>query len=196
MSVIQSPASAPTTYRPWWRPLPRWLVSFVGFPLGGFTAIVLTGPVDGLGPALVGGLVTGGVLGAVQAWAMGTARPSVLGWVVATAVGLMTGLGLGSWLVDYQTGLGHLVVQGLVCGAFVGLAQAPVLLPRLGAIALLWPVYLGAVWAIGWAVTTSLGISVKDQFTVFGSGGAVVATLLTAVLPALLHHSHSVRNAR
>jgi hypothetical protein len=165
------------------------MVSFVGFPLGGLAAIVLTGPVDGLAAALGGGLVTGAVLGAAQAWALGDAGPRPAAWVIATAGGLMTGLALGVSLVDYRTGLGDLVVQGAVCGAVVGLAQAAVLLPRLGPVALWWPVVLAGIWAVGWAVSTSIGIDVGEQFTTFGSSGALVVTLLTAILPVLLRRS-------
>jgi hypothetical protein len=38
-------------------------------------------------------------------------------------------------------------------------------------------------------VTTSIGVQVDDQFSVFGSAGAVVATVLTAVLPLVLHRA-------
>ncbi len=167
----------------------RWMVSFAGFPLGGVAAIALTGPVDNLSAALAGGLATGAVLGALQAWAMGDARPNPLAWIVATAVGLMAGLGLGASLVDFETNLGALMLQGAVCGAFVGAAQAGVLLPRVGPVALAWPLALAAIWAAGWAITTSIGVQVDEQFTVFGSAGAVVVTALTAVLPLLLNRT-------
>ena len=179
----------PTTRGAWRRSVLRWMVSFVGFPLGGLAAIILTGPVDGLTAALGGGLVTGAFLGAAQAWALGDLGPRPMAWVAATAGGLMTGLALGVSLVDYRTGLGDLVVQGAVCGAVVGLAQAAVLLPRLGRVALWWPVALAGIWAAGWATSTSIGIDVGEQFTTFGSSGAIVVTLLTAALPVLLGRS-------
>jgi hypothetical protein len=173
----------------------RWLVSFAGFPLGGAAAIILTGPVDSLGASLGGGLVTGAVLGGFQSWALGRDRPRPTAWVVVSAVGLMVGLGLGATLVDYRTGLGDLVLQGAVCGAVLGAAQAAVLMPRVGAFALLWPVALSGIWAAGWAVSTSIGIQVDEQFTVFGSSGAAVVTLLTAGLPLHLNRlDHSQRS--
>ena len=190
--------AAPTTAsRPGWqRIVLRWMVSFAGFPLGGFASIILTGPVNDLPAALAGGLITGTVLGAVQVWAMGAARPRPMAWVLATAVGLMAGLGLGAALVDYQTDIGALALQGAVCGAFVGAAQGVVLMPRLGSMAFAWPVALSGIWALGWSITTAAGIKVEDQFTVFGSAGAIVATLLTAVLPILLNrHIHTEKSA-
>jgi hypothetical protein len=50
-----------------------------------------------------------------------------------------------------------------------------------------WPPALAAIWAIGWAVTTFIGVHVDLQFTVFGSAGAIVVTALTAVLPLTLN---------
>jgi len=172
------------------RTVGRWMVSFAGYPLGGYAAYLLIGAVDGPGPALAGGLLTGAILGAVQAWALGNGAPRPLAWILATALGLMAGVAAGAALVDYRTDLGSLVIQGAVGGAMVGIAQAAVLVPRLGALALVWPLYLSGVFAVGWAVTTSAGIDVDQQFTIFGSSGALVATLLTVVLPLVLGIRH------
>lgn len=166
------------------------MVSLAGYPLGGYAAFLLTGRVDSPGPALAGGLLTGAILGAIQVWAMGQARPRPLAWILATALGLMAGVASGASLVDYQTDLGALVVQGAVGGALVGLAQAVVLVPRLGALAFGWPLLLSGAFAIGWAVTTSAGIDVDRQYTIFGSSGALVATALTVVLPLVLNGRH------
>jgi len=167
----------------------RWMVTFAGFPIGGYLSYLVTGRVDSLLPALLGGLVTGAVLGAVQAWGLGRNRPPVVSWIVATALGLMVGLGLGSALVDHDTSLSALVTQGAVTGLVVGLAQGIVLLPRLGRLAIAWPAFLAVAWAAGWAVTTSIGIDVDQQFTVFGSGGALTVAALTLVLPYALNRT-------
>ncbi len=165
------------------RVIGRWLISFAGYPLGGYAAYLLTGRVDSPGPAIAGGLLTGAILGAIQAWAMGQASPRPRVWIVATALGMAAGEAAGAELVDYQTELASLVVQGVVGGAVVGIAQAVVLIPRLGALAFAWPFFLSGTFAIGWAVTTAAGIDVDQQFTIFGSSGALVAALLTAALP-------------
>ncbi len=181
-------ALAPTTAT---RPSPqrrlgRWMISFAGFPLGGAAAILTVGPVHSVSSAVAGGLLTGAVLGAVQGWAMRADRWLLLAWTLATAVGLAGGLAVGAMLVDFGTGLDDLVVQGAVSGFVVGAAQAATLLRRTGPLTLFWPVWLAAVWAAGWAVSTSIGIQVGDQFTVFGSSGAITATLLTARLPGVV----------
>ncbi len=182
LSIAPSRTAPPSTLRT----VARWLVSFVGYPLGGFAALLLSGPVDSLAPAIVGGLLTGTVLGAAQALAM---RFDLVTWVLATAAGLAAGLAVGASVVDFRTGLGDLVLQGAISGLGVGSAQSFVLVRRIGAVALLWPGYLAVTWSIGWAVTTSAGIQVEDQFTVFGAAGAVTVAFLTAVLPVLLTRS-------
>jgi hypothetical protein len=164
----------------------RWMATFVGFPLGGLTAMLVVGPVDGLAAATLGGALTGAVLGAVQAWGRRLGRRDALAWTGATTLGLAVGLAAGASVVGFDTDLGHLVVQGLVTGGLVGLLQG-VLLVRSGfALGLAWPAYVAAAWAVGWAVTTLVGVRVEDQFTVFGSAGAITVTALTSVLSLVI----------
>jgi hypothetical protein len=188
-STVRPAAEAPTTGRT----IARWAVSFVGFPLGGLAAMTLVGPVGSAASALAGGLLTGAVLGAAQGWALRAKGRSLAAWSAATAVGLGAGLVVGAAAVSYGTGLGDLVVQGAVSGAAVGIAQAVLLRRRLGALALAWPAYLAVVWAIGWTITTSIGVEVDERFTVFGSSGAVVVAILTSVLPLVLARREAVR---
>jgi hypothetical protein len=167
------------------------MATFLGFPLAGL-ATLITGPVDTLAAALAGGLLTGAVLGAVQVWGLGDNRPPTASWIVATAVGLMSGLTLGASAVGFATNLGALVLQGALSGLLVGAAQGLVLIPRLGLLALVWPPALSVIWSAGWAVTTLAGIDVEQQFTVFGSSGALLVTSLTAALPLALNHTAEV----
>lgn len=184
MPTLTAPATAarPSTGRT----LARWLVSFAGFPLGGLAAMLLVGPVDGTLAAATGGLVTGAVLGTVQGLALRLDRRALLGWALATATGLSAGLTVGASAVGFRTGLTDLAGQGALSGLAVGLAQAAVLVRRTGPVAFAWPAYLAAAWAAGWFVTTSIGVQVEEQFTVFGAAGAVTVTALTAVLPVVL----------
>jgi hypothetical protein len=167
----------------------RWMVSFLGFPLGGFTALLIVGGVDNLVDALIGGLITGAILGAVQSWGLGRSGPPARTWIAATAVGVMLGFGIGSAVVGYRTDLSSLIVQGAITGLVVGGAQALVLWQRLGRLVLVWPPVLVVSWALGWLVTTVAGIAVDQQFIVFGSSGALVVTALTVVLPLTLRRN-------
>ena len=165
----------------------RWTAGFVGFPLGGLAAELTFGPVDGLVPAVLGGGLTGAVLGLVQHLAVARAdAPPALRWAPATAAGLAVGLAAGSAAVDYGTGTGALAVQGAICGLAVGFAQVMVLARRLGALVWAWPGVLSATWALGWVVTATIGVDVEAQYTVFGSSGAIVVAALTSILPLAL----------
>jgi hypothetical protein len=164
----------------------RWLPTFLGFPAGGLAAELIAGHVDGAGPALAGGAITGAVLGVVQ-W-LGIRRSGISPelWVLATAAGFAAGLGTGAAAVDYGTSTGSLALQGAICGAAVGVAQAVVIGRRLGRWALAWPALVAATWALGWTITSSAGVDVEEQYTVFGSTGAIVVAALTSVLPVAL----------
>ena len=184
------------THRPLARPsrlglTVRWIVTFAGFPAGGFTAMLIVGRIDSVTAALAGGLITGLILGAAQAWGLGRLGPGAVRWIAATAAGLTAGLAIGAALVGFGTSLAALAVQGAVCGLVLGAAQAVVLRRDLGRIAFAWPAALAAIWALGWAVTYAAGIAVDEQFTVFGSSGAVVVTALTIVLPLALSANRS-----
>ena len=164
----------------------RWLPTFLGFPLGGVAAELVVGPIDGLVPALLGGAITGLVLGAVQSWGFGWTGRRAYGWIAATAAGVSAGLALGSALVGYDTTLGDLVLQSAICGLAVATAQTILLRRELGRLAYLWAPALSVLWGIGWAITTSIGVDVESQDSIFGSSGALVVTAATAILPVLL----------
>jgi hypothetical protein len=171
------------------RAVARWMLSFLGIPVAGYAGWLVSGHVDSVRAALLGALITGVTLGAIQAWALGRNRPPVMGWIAATTVGLMLGLGVGAAVVGYETSLSALLVQGAFSGLAVGLAQAVVLLRRLGVVALAWPPALAAIWTAGWATTTASGIDVDQQFVIFGASGAIVVTALTLVLPLALNRT-------
>ncbi|MFC5831792.1 hypothetical protein [Nonomuraea insulae] len=189
MRNLQITPATNRTQIPSRRAATRWMATFLGIPLAGYAGWLVSGPVDSAGAALLSGAITGAALGAVQAWGLGRNRPSAAAWIAATTLGLMAGLGIGATMVDYDTSLTALVVQGAISGLAVGLAQALVLLPRLGVVALAWPPALAAIWAAGWAVSTAIGVDVDQQFVIYGASGALVVTALTLVLPLALNRT-------
>lgn len=163
-----------------------WLPTFAGFPLGGYAAHLLVGPVDSLAPAVAGGAITGAIVGCVQWLGMRRFGPSPVPWIAATAGGLAVGLAAGAAAVGYGTDTGALAVQGAICGLAVGAAEAAFLRGCLGRLAWAWPPVLAGLWALGWTVTASAGIDVESQYTVFGSSGALVVAAGTSVLAVVL----------
>ena len=156
-------------------------LALIAFPLAGYAGWGVSGHIDDIGPALIGGAITGAGIGSVQ-WlflrkdlAMGVA------WIPATGVALAAGLAVGSAVVGYETTPSQLALQGAISGAAVGIAQGILLRGRFS----LWHVWMVAMpvmFAIGWVTTESAGIDVADQFTVFGASGSVVFGLLSGLL--------------
>jgi hypothetical protein len=157
----------------------------VAFPIAGYIGWKVGGRVDAVGAALVGGALTGAGLSAVQWWAADGALGRPVAWIGASAVGYAVGLAAGAALVGYGTDLASLALMGLVSGAMLGGAQGLVL-AREGRrdLALPWAVAMPVLFALGWCASTGIGISVDDQFTVFGAAGAILFTLLSGLLLA------------
>ena len=179
MTATTRPTIGPSVserIRPWW----LWIVTALAFPPAGYIAHEVVGRVDGVGAALLSGVITGALIGLAQ-WALLRGRGASPRWIVATAAGFGIGLAAGAALVGYETSLGALVAMGAVCGVAIGLAQVASFAP-LRRHAAAWTLATGALWAIGWAVTTGAGIKVEDQWPVFGISGALVVVLVQSVL--------------
>ena len=163
----------------------RWVAVALGIPLVGLIAWTVGGRVDALDAALVGGVLTGAGLGAVEWWAAKGALGKAPAWISASAAGYAGGLAGGAALVGYETDLGALVVMGLISGAVLGAAQGLVL-ARQGrrGLALPWALAMPVLFALGWCASTGIGVSVDEQFTVFGAAGAVVFMLLSGLVLA------------
>lgn len=164
-----------------------WTAGFLTFPLAGLAGTAVAGRVVDPVAALLGGTVTGLVIGAGQALAArGTLDPRR--WVPATGAGVGLGLLLGAGVVGYRTSLPDLALMGVLTGAVLGPAQAWALPPGTRA-RWTWVAAMPVLWAAGWTATTLAGVTVDQQFTVFGAVGALTFSalsglLLLAVLPA------------
>jgi hypothetical protein len=169
------------------RPFPgwRWAAVALAFPIAGLIGWTVGGRVDAAGAALIGGALTGAGLGAVQWWAANGALGRAAAWIGASAAGYAVGLAAGAALVGYDTELGDLAAMGAVSGFMLGAAQGLALAAQdRKRLAIAWATAMPVLLALGWTVTTAGGISVEDQFTVFGAYGAVVFTLLSGLLLA------------
>jgi energy-converting hydrogenase Eha subunit A len=162
------------------RTLLLWMLSFLAIPIAGYLGTFLVGRVDNFSSALLGGALVGAIVGFAQALAS-RRRLNRLSWTVSTALGTSVGVALGTLAVSYRTSLAALIVAGLITGAVVGLAQA-LALPRMTAgLRWLWVPVTTILWALAWAVTTLAGVTVEEQFIVFGASGAFVYSLLAGL---------------
>lgn len=155
-----------------------WTAGFVTFPIAGLAGGTAVGAVDGPVAALVGGLVTGVVVGIGQSLA---GRLDPRRWVPATAAGMGAGLLLGASAVGYGTSLGQLAAMGALTGVPLGVAQA-LALPAGTRRRWTWATAMPALWALGWTVTTLIGVDVEAQYTIFGTAGAITFSALSGLL--------------
>jgi hypothetical protein len=161
----------------------------VGFPIGGLAANLIVGKIDSAAAAIAGGLIAGGIIGAAQWLALRPLVPWL--WVVGTSVGMSVGLAAGAALVDYGISRGDLALMGAITGLGVGGLQALLLAPRVSG-AVWWAALNPAAWALAWLVTSFVITgSVKEHYTNFGAGGALVFALLTWLLLRFLFPARS-----
>jgi hypothetical protein len=154
----------------------------LGIPIGGYLGSIVAGPVDGVTPALLGGALTGAVVGLAQWLLLRRSLGVGLGWIAATSLGLAVGLAVGAMAVGYETTRPELMIMGAISGAFVGIAQGMVLRDRFS----LWPVWIVAnppAWALGWLVSSYvISRNIDERFPIFGASGVVVYALITGLL--------------
>jgi hypothetical protein len=169
-----------------WRFFLWWMLAFLGFPLGGFLAIVVVGPMEGAVSGALGGALAGAVIGAAQ-WLV-LRRYMRVGpeWILATALGVTIGDALGALLTGAGTGIGALIIIGLATGVAVGLLQWGLALRSRLLRARLWPPVVAIAWPVGWTVTWAFGIDVERGYYVFGASGALVFAALTGLAMLLM----------
>jgi hypothetical protein len=95
------------------------------------------------------------------------------------------GLLLGGTTVGFRTSLIDLAVLGAITGLALGAAQAPALPARVSR-RWAWAAAMPALWALGWIVSTVIGIAVEEQFSIFGASGAITFSALSGALLHLL----------
>jgi hypothetical protein len=168
-----------------WRFFLWWMLAFLGFPLGGFLSLVVVGSMEGAVSGALGGALAGAVIGAAQ-WVV-LRRYMRVGpeWILATAFGLAIGDALGALLTGAGTGIGALLIIGVVTGVAVGLLQWGLLRGRLLR-ARLWPLVVAIAWPVGWTVTWAFGIDVERGYYTFGASGALVFAAITGMAMLLM----------
>jgi hypothetical protein len=157
-----------------------WTAGFVAFIVGGALATAVVGRINDVGSALLGGLIAGAVIGTGQ-WLVARRLLNPKAWIPATAVAMSIGLGVGAWAVGYGTSLSELALMGAITGIPLGAAQAYLLRDRV-ANAWVWAAAMPLLWALGWTVSTFIGVSVDQQFAVFGASGAITFMALSGIL--------------
>jgi hypothetical protein len=173
-----------------------WVATLLAFPIAGLAGRAVAGPVDEVWTAALAGAISGAVIGAAQWLALRRIGASVY-WIVATAVGFAVGLGLAFAIFDYGNSVGDMWVVGAVSGLGIGIAQWWLLrdLVKVG-LAWVWIPATVAAWALGWTVTTAIGVDPDDRWANPGlSGAATITVLMGVVLWTLARSGHERASA-
>ena len=171
-----------------------WTATLLAFPLAGLAGRAVAGPVDSTWTAVLAGVVAGLVLGVAQWLALRRIGIDAR-WVLATAGGLAVGLGLAFAIFGYGDTVGDMWIVGGVSGLGIGIAQWPLLHGLVGG-SIAWIPATAVAWALGWTVTTAIGVDPDDRWAVFGlSGSATCTVLLGAVLWVLFRSGRRGRTA-
>src|SRR5215213_9568308 len=131
-----------------WRFFLWWMLTFLGFPLGGLLALVLVASVEGAASGALAGALAGAVIGVAQ-WLV-LRRYMRVGpeWILATALGVAIGDALGALLTDAGMGIGTLLITGLATGLAVGLLQLGLVLRGRLLRTSLWPLVVAIAWPV------------------------------------------------
>jgi hypothetical protein len=174
-----------------WRFFLVWMLTFLGFPVGGLLALLLVGSSNGAVDGVLGGAAAGVAIGVAQ-WLVLRGRLGMTPlWIAATALGLALGDGVGAALAGAGTIIGDLLVTGVVSGVAIGLLQGALLVRRVRAPGA-WPLVVALAWPLGWTVTWAIGVDVERVYAVFGSTGALVFAAITGVGMLLILRSRDL----
>lgn len=162
-----------------------WMVTFLGFPLGGLLAVETVGSIDDVRSGLLAGALAGLVIGTAQFLALRRRVRVGPEWVLTTALGLAVGNAAGTALTDSGTGIADLLVTGVAAGVAVGIAQW-LILRRHEPLALLWPLVVAVAWPVGWTATWAIAVDVERGYAMFGASGALVFAAITGAAMVLV----------
>jgi hypothetical protein len=162
-----------------------WIAAFLGFPIGGALTKLLVCAVDSPVRAALAGLLTGAMIGSAQWLVLRPVLALDLRWPLFTAAAMAVGLTIAHIVGGTETSGNSLLIRAVITGLVIGLAQW-LLLRDLVPMSGWWIVVIGAAWAVAWTVTRAIGVDMAQNWSVFGSSGAIVFQILTALVWRLL----------
>jgi len=160
----------------------RWLIATLAFPVGGYLGNFIAGPAATVPAALFSGLIAGTIIGLGQGLAIRSKPQPIVEWAATTAVGMGVGLAAVTAIIRQIDTMTDAVLLGAVSGLAIGALQAALLMRDHVANAWVWVPATAIAWAVGWAVTASVGVALAPGWPVYGISGAVVSQLITGVV--------------
>ena len=158
-----------------------WLVAVIGFPIGGFLGHMIAGPASTATSALLSGLIAGAVIGLAQALSLGLRAQALAWWTIGTAAALAAALGLVTVAIGQIETSTEAIALGAVSGVVIGAVQAFLFMRAGVANAWMWVAASAVAWAVGWLITSGIGVALAPGWPVYGLSGAIASQVITAV---------------
>ncbi len=153
----------------------RWVPTLLAFPIGGGIAKIALGGANNVGKSVGGGLIVGLTVGLIQFFALKKYGVST-SWIAATVIATTLAALINSYAFSFKFDSVSLTGSGLVAGLLVGVAQA-FSQSRDPKFALVWSLSTMVAWALAWFITSKVIVDPEAQYQIFGSSGALVATV-------------------
>jgi len=158
----------------------RWVPTLLAFPIGGALAKIAFGGASNLVKSVGGGLIVGITVGLIQFLALLKYGIST-SWIAATAIAMGIAAVINSFAFSYKFDTASLTGSGLVAGLLVGIAQS-ISQSRDLKFAFVWSISTMVAWAIAWFITSKVIVDPEAQYQIFGSSGALIATVALSVV--------------
>lgn len=153
----------------------RWTPTFLAFPIAGVLSKLFFGSASTVAKSVGGGLVVGLVVGLIQFAAL-KKYGVTSSWIAATAIAVMIAGLINSYAFSFKFDSTSLAGSGLIAGLLVGLGQSLSQSRELKFVAL-WSIATTIAWGVAWFITSKVIVDPESQYHIFGSSGAIVATL-------------------
>jgi hypothetical protein len=153
----------------------RWVPTLLAFPIGGALAKIAFGGASNLGKSVGGGLIVGITVGLIQFIALKKYGIST-SWIATTAIATVVAAVINSLAFSFKFDTASLTGSGLVAGLLVGIAQS-ISQSRDLRFVFVWSISTMVAWGIAWFITSKVIVDPEDQYQIFGSSGALIATV-------------------
>lgn len=158
----------------------RWVPTLLAFPIGGAIAKISFGGASNVGKSVGGGLIVGLTVGLIQFISLKKYGINA-SWIAATAIATTLAALINSYAFSFKFDSASLTGSGLVAGLLVGIAQS-LSQPRDVKFALVWSISTAIAWTLAWFITSKVIVDPEAQYQIFGSSGALVATVGLGVI--------------
>jgi hypothetical protein len=153
----------------------RWVPTLLAFPIGGAIAKIAFGGASTTVKSVGGGLIVGLTVGLIQFFALKKYGVST-SWIAATAIATTVAALINSYAFSFKFDSASMTGSGLVAGLLVGIAQA-LSQSRDSKFAVVWTLSTAIAWSLAWFITSKVIVDPEAQYQIFGSSGALVATV-------------------